>query len=544
MSYGFRFFTKPEVEHIRQIMLGNTRMTYDGSEELSEEKLADVKKKILTIPVICYYVPNRVQHEFHVSDKTNRAIFSGNRLGKTTCSTVEACWHLMGDYPKWYPAKLRRTPPVTGLVVTHDFKYIQKVTMPAFKKWMPKIAIKKWIREQGGIIGIELNNGSMCDFMSTEQDAEKFEGKKWHFSIFDEPMPRDYWVAVKRGLVDYDGFTMVVMTPISQAWLKDAVEEGLKLGSWACFEGSIYDNSETAGGYLKGTAIKEFEDTLQPWERQARLFGQFSFLSGLRYKNFADRDSKWCNTCKARLPLGIEKCPTCQNKDLPEFTNVVPRRQLPANWPRYCAIDPHPRKEIAFLMVAVDPEGKLWLEHEIYSHELIEDFCKKIKALTVGKRIVWTLIDPIAVTEDISTGINWLDMFRRSGVNCIEASKNREQGLSMVEGLLMPKKEADGRWRPGLYIFNDLQRTQYEFTHICWDDWTTSKAKDTKDEKQRTQKKYDDMLENLYRIVVKEPRYVEDHEWGNFQFENEYEDQGLITSEQLEKLGICLMKAE
>jgi len=280
--------------------------------------------------VIQFYVPNRVQEAFHKSEKTNRAIFSGNRLGKTTCSTVEACWHLMADYPKWYPKKHRRTAPVQGLVVTHDFKYIQKVTLPSFKKWLPKPYIKKWIREQGGIIGVELVNGSVCDFMSTEQDAEKFEGKKWHFAIFDEPMPRDYWVAVKRGLVDYDGFTMVVMTPISQAWLKDVVEEGIKNGTWECVEGSIYDNSETVGGYLKENAIKEFEGTLMPWERQARLFGQFSFLSGLRFKNFADRESRWCNTCKVRLPLAVQKCMTCQNKELPSFTNVVARKQLPS----------------------------------------------------------------------------------------------------------------------------------------------------------------------------------------------------------------------
>ena len=52
---------------------------------------------------VLLYEPMAKQREFHLSPCPRRALFGGNRVGKTTAGGMEFLYHLTGQYPEWYP---------------------------------------------------------------------------------------------------------------------------------------------------------------------------------------------------------------------------------------------------------------------------------------------------------------------------------------------------------------------------------------------------------------------------------------------------------
>lgn len=54
---------------------------------------------------LAYYEPHPKQLAFHAAGKTKRErlFLSGNQLGKSFCSAMEAAMHATGLYPDWWP---------------------------------------------------------------------------------------------------------------------------------------------------------------------------------------------------------------------------------------------------------------------------------------------------------------------------------------------------------------------------------------------------------------------------------------------------------
>ena len=71
---------------------------------------------------LLYYEPYDKQLEFHTSNCPVRAIFGGNRSGKTTCGGMEFLFHMTGQYPKWYPKEQRWNGAIKGRIVGKDFQ--------------------------------------------------------------------------------------------------------------------------------------------------------------------------------------------------------------------------------------------------------------------------------------------------------------------------------------------------------------------------------------------------------------------------------------
>jgi len=70
---------------------------------------------------------------------------------------------------------------------------VDKIILPLYKQWLPKTYLingsweQSYSRERHVLT---LNNGSFVEFMSQDQDLDKFAGSSRHFVHFDEECPK------------------------------------------------------------------------------------------------------------------------------------------------------------------------------------------------------------------------------------------------------------------------------------------------------------------------------------------------------------------
>ena len=148
-------------------------------------------------------------------------MFGGNRSGKTTAGGMEFLFHITGLYPKWYPEERKIKGIVKGRIIAKDFqKGVGEVIIPFLDEWLDMSLVKKKYRNPIGVpVKWTLKNGNQFDILSHEQNTEQYEGWRGHVAWFDEPPPRDKYIATLRGLVDFGGRNWLTLTPLrSLCW--------------------------------------------------------------------------------------------------------------------------------------------------------------------------------------------------------------------------------------------------------------------------------------------------------------------------------------
>ena len=324
------------VEHIEAL----ARIT----EARAEQERLRRQKLLMQSYGINFYRPHAKQDKFHASgDKTGRYVRTGNRGGKTKCGAAEDVAWLLGGRV-WYKNSFdvldgeRRVVrhhagsqnhalvtkgvpehPVKGLLVVNDWDKGQEIftnRAGSYENWgelfklIPKDALSKAHVSRGGHVDqisvkrlTEFGGGESVLYIDTVESYKhanmSAESSYWDFIHFDEPCPRDMFVAHKRGLVDRNGKFWMNCTPLTEMWINDEflppgknivenapeglvfdkAEEGV--GSRFMITWSIYDNP-----YNSKDAIAEFEAGLNREERECRLHGLPLNMAGLVYKEF------------------------------------------------------------------------------------------------------------------------------------------------------------------------------------------------------------------------------------------------------------------
>jgi len=424
---------------------------------------------------LLYYEPHGKQFEFHSAPHGIRAIFGGNRSGKTTCGGMEFLFHVTGLYPDWYPEELRFQGPVIGRIACKDFqKAAGGVIIPFLEEWLDPNIIKKKTRNPIGIpVKWELKNGSVFDILTYEQDTEQYEGWKGHIFWADEPIPRDKWIATLRGLVDFRGRAWLTLTPLTQPWIYDDIynanDPNVKVVTT-----DIRDNP-----HLSEDAIKDFEASLTPEEKEARIHGRFLHLSGLIYKEFNPA------------------------------VHIVEPIHVKDHWTRYFSIDPHPRTPTACLWLAVDPQENLWIYDELWIGDMdLESVAHAIHAQEGGRTPNLRFIDP-AMDEDneLAGGFNVRKELMKFGIFTTRANTDSFLGRNRIKQALIPRySKMAGTEVPRLRVTRNCTQTIYEFTHYIWDEY--ARGRDDLDPKQRPKKKNDHMMDNLKYIMNADPSYM------------------------------------
>jgi hypothetical protein len=395
----------------------------------------------------------------------------GNRSGKTAITTWLALSLLFGEY-LWDGTKL--VFPHTGArrvrLVGQDWeKHIKTVVEPALVKWWPKsrrVDIKK--NNQGiKAFWTDLKTGSTLELMSNKQESDLFEGWDGDAVFYDEPPTREIRVANARGLVDRKGREMFGMTLLKEAWIdreviKARLEDGRPDPTVFNVHATIWDN---VGYGIDEEGIDQFAKTLRPEEKEARLWGKPSYMAGIVYPQF-------------RRETHIRP---------------MPRKGIPIDWITDVSIDFHPSKPWAVLFKSVDSRNFHYCIDEIWEHGswkyIGEEIIRKIRDKHL--RVENIIIDPLAKGDEQSdlagesVFAKMSDLFLSYGYILKTASKDKENGIHMVQDLLITENEM-----PGLFFSDTLKRTIEEIEGYMYDEFG------------KPQKVDDDMMENLYRLVL------------------------------------------
>lgn len=456
------------------------------NERQAKEQVAlaiEEKKRRIRENGIKYYIPqvppNNDQLSFHKSHARIRAAFGGNRSGKSVCGACEAVWYSTGTHPY----KSIPTPNFGRICCTDFTNGIEKVIIPEIYKWMPKHAIDRFAVESRTLY---LKNGSTLEFMSYDQDVEKFASASRHWIWFDEEPPQDIFRECQVRLLDTKGDMWFTMTPTKgMTWIYSDIYEHVRDNPNI----EIFHYDTRKNPYVD---IEEIEEMARGWseaDKDIRFGGKFISLSGLIYKEF--------------------------NSEVHE----IPRFPIPSDWIKVCSIDPHPRITTAVLYVAVMPTSKFvnaCKEHgitlkgeikdeevyivydEIYPSEppLISEACQLMKAKEGQDQILYRLIDNSANTPDPIIGRTIKEEFERYGIRTVFAEKDVANRIFKVREKLQ---------RNSLYFFKDVHNALWEVRHYVWDDYKI--GRDFKDPKEKPRKKRDHMMDNLGYICASNPRY-------------------------------------
>jgi len=421
------------------------------------------------------YEPMPKQMEFHTSACPCRALFGGNRTGKTTSGGMEFLWHMTGLYPAWYPDAMRYHSAVKGRIIAKDFqKGVGEVIIPFLEEWLDLSLVAKQIKNPMGIpVKWWLKNGSVFDILTHEQTTEQFEGWKGHIAWFDEPPPRDKYVATLRGLVDFQGRRWLTLTPLTQPWIYDEIYANNDPNTF-CTTMDIRDNI-----YLREDAIQEFEDSLTHEEKESRLHGRFMHLSGLIYKEFVPQ------------------------------THIVDPPDVEDDWTRYFAIDPHERTPTACLWLAVNPKGVMYIYDELWLKDMdIKQMADAILVQEGELKARVRLIDPHADKDNVAAGgFNVRKELMRHGVFTQRANSDPMLGKARIrEALTLRMSPLTKQRVPQLYVSAYCKNTIYEFQHYIWDDHRRNKEEYGL--KEVAKKKNDHFMDCLRYIFNFQPRYM------------------------------------
>lgn len=398
----------------------------------------------------------------------------GNRLGKTTIGTIIAISTLFGYWP-WSGEKLplfHHQPRKVRYVGQDWEKHVKAVVVPALKKWWPKTRKVEVRKNSQGVEAYwkDTATGSTLEIMSNKQESELHEGWEGDLLVFDEPPTRPVYIANARGLIDRAGRELICATLLKEAWVDQEIikkrnPDGTADRSVFNVHGEIYDN---VGYGLTQEAVDMFSTKLKPAEREARLLGKPSYLSGL-------------------------VCPRFDRK-----RHLIDRFEIPSHWMVDIAIDTHPRKEQAMLFMATDPHNLRYVFREVWDHgdgEWIADRIIKI-ANEMKLRVHRVICDPLAKGDPNNENTTYDKIGRRLFAHNIileTATKDKDSGIIQINNHLWgPNK------KESIYFFDDLVRTITEIEGWIYDKET-----------QKPQKEQDDMMENLYRLLLLDTVYVE-----------------------------------
>ena len=389
------------------------------------------------------------QLAFHQAANVGRGAFGGNQSGKTQCGTMEDAMHFCGVYPDWYPLEKRLKPGNVGRLIVKDFPHsVSEVIEPALLRAIaPRYIRERKTNNKGYLTKLIGTNGSRFDIVTHDMDTDALEGWQGDWAHFDEPPPRDKFVATLRGLVRRSGRWWITCTPLNEPWMYDEIYTN---PSYFMITIDMRDNP-----YLKEQDIAEFESRLTEDERQARMHGRFMHLAGLVYKEFDPA------------------------------VHIKRTQTIPHEWPRWMVCDPHDRRPFAMMWMAVDPMDRIWIYDEWPSswfHEAksstssLRDYAHIIREKEMGGPSIYRrVIDGRACKVPMLEGDkpeNLLDKFQ--ALDLIFEPSYITQTLGIADPGHIAIKErlrvSPATEEPSIFILENCKNTIYAFQHNVWMD--------------------------------------------------------------------------
>lgn len=426
-------------------------------------RVADGVRRQATEPNVYAYKPHPKQLAFHSATEKKRAYFGGNRSGKTFSAVVEDYWWLKGNHP------YRKVPdgPVRGRLVAVDFLHgVNQIIMPLFKRIVPFTDLKggSWytgFNNEEKVLTFA--NESTLEFMSYEQDLEKFAGTSRHFIHYDEEPPKHIFNECNARLVDTNGEWWISMTPVEgMTWVYEdifvpVVVKGTDKSIFV-IQVDMLDNP-----HISPEAAESYLRTLDDDERKAREHGTFVQLGGLVYKKF-DRKIHV-------IPAGEE--------------------YPPKDWLWYVSLDHGYNNPTAVLWHAVSPEGNIITFGEHYASEMtIEDhaYIIKQKNALFGKEPDYYVADPAIAQRSGITGTSIQAEYAMRNLYFALGNNDVDTGVAKVQMYLRINPATGKPWRQ---ITENCTHLIDEMSRLRWATYASKKMQFRNNPQEKIHKKDD-----------------------------------------------------
>jgi phage terminase large subunit-like protein len=206
---------------IGDVMVDTDRLeTLSAGGKLEARLLLQEVERLKAVNPMHFYRPANEKHaSFQRSRAGVKAIFGGNRSGKTTTAICDDIIQMCP--PELLPAHLQEfkfgSCPFYCRVMTPDMERTMKpVIHHKLREWLPTALIPlgfdKHYNKQSQ--SLQLECGCRFDFLSFEMDIDKFGGAALHRCHYDEEPPSDIREECLMRLVDFDGDEVFSMTPL------------------------------------------------------------------------------------------------------------------------------------------------------------------------------------------------------------------------------------------------------------------------------------------------------------------------------------------
>ncbi len=427
---------------------------------------------------IVFYEPFPHQQkiiEYLYAGKKVLLLQGANRIGKTVLGACLVGSFAFGIQPWDNRPTIFPPGPTRGRIICVDWEHhAREVIVPVLKEWLPA---GSYVTRKNNV-GIEaywdFPNGSSFELMTHIQDTKIHEGWMGEWVWSDEPLPRDKYVANRRGLIDSSGIFVMTMTAIYEPWIMDEIALNT-----AKHIGCVMEIPMNANPVLKQEDIDNYTLDVPEDMREARIRGGWFQLAGKVLKGFES---------------GI---------------HVIDPFPVPTDWPVIACIDLHLNVPQAIGYYGWDKYDRLFAVGEFFKNVAPEEIADEI--IRQKTRNVWRMkdayIDPLAKGDsayvknrygDVEDSFSIIERkLAPAGITLHAASKDKDSGIRNLQSRIRGPNGI-----PSLFIQRSCERHLYEIQRWVYD-------KDGKPMKEN-----DHMMENLYRATLSGTKWTDPNRWS------------------------------
>jgi phage terminase large subunit-like protein len=428
------------------------------------------------------YEPHDKQKVFHCAQEQEKLFIGGNRSGKTVANILECIWRLTKTHP-FRPELNSIEGEIRGRLVCVSFvDGLQKIILPLFKKWMPKkfLINRSWDKSYNNYLRtLTLVDGSFIEFMSYDQELEKFAGTSRHFVSFDEEPPKTVWEECLLRLVDTDGDWWISMTPVEGlTWVYEEIYQPAKEGNrdgTLILQVSMDDNPHLASNAKERILRNLSSDD----DRSARKEGSFVEIKGKVYKTYDPH------------------------------IHVRKTFELNPSMRIYTSLDTGWTHPAAFLWHAVAPTGHIVTFHEIVESELtVEAMAAKVKEyerMVLAPRGMEVFVrtgDPAMLQTKEHTGTSIVAEYAKHDIYIGVEGVPRGPGSVDIGVIKMTQylNTVVGDWP--LWTSHNCPVLERQMANLRWEKYDSKKLEYKKAPKTTIDKKHDDAPDSLRYFIT------------------------------------------
>lgn len=172
--------------------------------------------------------PTRPQLEFLSATEARVLLRGPNQPGKTTATAVDVLHRMRGTHP-W--VVLVHRPPIEVWIVCSSWKQslvIQRKVAALIPRGELHPSSKFSTKNGFSGAAFQLTNGSLCTFVTVQQDTTELASATLHHIAVDEPPPEAIWGELAARVRHHGGAIKLTLTPINRPchWIKEKVAKG------------------------------------------------------------------------------------------------------------------------------------------------------------------------------------------------------------------------------------------------------------------------------------------------------------------------------